>query len=159
MRRMLWMGLGLAALLVLPAGIASADLGDRVLSLGSSGSDVVELQQGLTALGYPVPATGYYGTMTRRAVAAFQSELGLPITGRADGATAQAIKDQLAELGSPQPGDNEDWSLPPYGEGSRADRSERYVNHQPVTLQRGHELLRRFLGQQRGRDHQHHYDR
>lgn len=97
MKRLLRTGLGLALLLVLSVGVASADLGDRVLSLGSSGSDVVELQQSLTALGYPVPATGYYGTMTRRAIAAFQWEAELPVTGRADGTTIQELEGRLAE--------------------------------------------------------------
>lgn len=83
------MGLGLVALLVLSLGVASAEPADHVLSLGAQGKDVVSLQQGLTALGYFVPATGYYGTMTRRAVAAFQAAAGLPITGNADADTIQ----------------------------------------------------------------------
>ncbi len=82
------------------------------------------MQQGLTALGYDVPATGYYGTMTRRAVAALQSEFGLPATGRADGPTIQAIKDYLAELGTPPAGDDESGFFP-YGAGSGAYSSPR----------------------------------
>lgn len=116
MKRLLWIGLGLAALLVLSVGVASADPGDRALSLGARGADVVQLQQSLTALGYPVPATGYYGTMTRRAVAALQSDIGLPVTGKADGPTIQAIREQIAELEALPVGDDEGGFLPPYGE-------------------------------------------
>lgn len=116
MKRLLWIGLGLAALLVLSVGVASADLGDRVLSLGARGADVEELQQELTELGYRVPATGYYGSVTRRAVATFQARAGLPITGRADGPTIQAIRDEIAELEALPVGDDESGFLPPYGE-------------------------------------------
>ncbi len=114
MKRLLLIGLGLAALLVLSLGVASAEPGDRVLSLGTQGEDVVSLQQGLSALGYFVPATGYYGTMTRRAVAAFQGEEGLPITGKADAATVQQLSGRLAELET-LPGEDDDGGLtPPY---------------------------------------------
>lgn len=115
MKQLLWIGLGLAALLVLSVSGASADPGDRALSLGARGDDVVQLQQSLTALGYPVPATGYYGTMTRRAVAAFQSEIGLPVTGKADGPTIQAIRDEIANLEALPVGDDEGGFLPSYG--------------------------------------------
>lgn len=106
MKRLLWIGLGMAALLVLSVGVASADLGDRVLSLGARGVDVEELQQELTEMGYRVPATGYYGSVTRRAVAAFQARAGLPITGKADGPTIQAIGDEIAELAALPDGNN-----------------------------------------------------
>jgi len=60
-----------------PAGIvlgASDFAFSRDLTLGSSGNDVVELQKALRAAGfftYPTN-TGYFGTVTRDAVVAFQ---------------------------------------------------------------------------------------
>lgn len=83
---------------------------------GARGADVEELQQELTEMGYRVPATGYYGSVTRRAVAAFQARAGLPITGKADGPTIQAIREQIAEMEALPVGDDESGFLPPYGE-------------------------------------------
>ncbi len=48
------------------------------LWVGLSGSQVTQLQQRLAQVGYNVPATGYYGTMTRDAVRQFQDAHYLP---------------------------------------------------------------------------------
>lgn len=41
------------------------------------------------------PATGYFGTVTRAAVARFQQDHGLPVTGRLDAATWAALGDRV----------------------------------------------------------------
>jgi peptidoglycan hydrolase-like protein with peptidoglycan-binding domain len=54
----------------------------RVLTLGSTGSEVTALQTILHAQGYlAVAPSGYYGTLTFRAVAAFQTAHGLEAVG------------------------------------------------------------------------------
>ena len=87
----------LAALVILPAGGALAASGGsglvprttvhgivsasasaskavftRTLRKGSSGTDVKTLQQWLDDVGYSLPITGYYGSMTQKAVRGFQ---------------------------------------------------------------------------------------
>jgi peptidoglycan hydrolase-like protein with peptidoglycan-binding domain len=44
----------------------------RTLRMGERGADVRTLQTWLTALGYQIPITGYYGSMTHAAVRSFQ---------------------------------------------------------------------------------------
>ena len=58
------------------------------LYLGSTGTDVVNLQTWLMDKGFTIPAVasgatakGYYGAQTKTAVAAYQSSVGLPATG------------------------------------------------------------------------------
>lgn len=51
------------------------------LKVGERSEDVKRLQRALTADGYQVPATGYYGTMTRTAVEKYQRAHGVPATG------------------------------------------------------------------------------
>jgi peptidoglycan hydrolase-like protein with peptidoglycan-binding domain len=48
------------------------------LWVGMSGTQVTQLQKLLAQVGYDVPATGYYGEMTRTAVRSFQQAHGLP---------------------------------------------------------------------------------
>lgn len=48
-----------------------------MLRHGSHGDDVKALQEMLTAAGFRVPATGVYGSMTERAVRAYQQRNGL----------------------------------------------------------------------------------
>lgn len=76
-------------------------LGDRELSAGATGSDVVELQNALTRLGYSVGAAGADGQMgpaTVNAVKAFQSAAGLTADGVCGPKTVAAIRVKLAEL-------------------------------------------------------------
>ncbi len=63
------------------------------LSQGSTGSDVVALQNALLAAGVTVPggADGVFGPKTKSALTAFQSRSDLATTGRVDPATATAL--------------------------------------------------------------------
>jgi peptidoglycan hydrolase-like protein with peptidoglycan-binding domain len=68
------------------------------MGYGSYGPSVMYLQQLLQELGYfptYLPATGYYGTMTVRAVQSFQRAHGLPVTGYI-GALTQSVLNQYA---------------------------------------------------------------
>jgi rare lipoprotein A (peptidoglycan hydrolase) len=58
-----------------------ATLGDRTLQKGTAGNDVKTLQILLTRRGFEVPATGYFGTITKRKVKRFQRSRGLTADG------------------------------------------------------------------------------
>jgi hypothetical protein len=68
-------GLAMATSMLSLAPIAHAATFSVNLTIGSTGADVTALQQALIAGGYSIPAgaTGYFGTQTRAAVAAWQS--------------------------------------------------------------------------------------
>lgn len=51
------------------------------LKVGERSEDVKRLQRALTADGYEVPATGYFGPKTQDAVSAYQRAHGVPATG------------------------------------------------------------------------------
>ena len=53
-----------------------------VLGLGSRGTAVRRVQSQLGRHAYPVPVTGYYGTVTVRQVRRFQAANGIPATGK-----------------------------------------------------------------------------
>jgi hypothetical protein len=79
-----------------PTGIvtptASGAVFTRTLHVGNHGVDVKTLQAWLTDVGYSVPATGYFGPMTRHAVHNFQSASALrPATGTVGHRTAAAL--------------------------------------------------------------------
>lgn len=79
--------------------VASAQLLTRQLQLGMSGSDVSVLQTFLArdASIYPQGlVTGYFGTLTKTAVANFQSRNGISAVGRVGPLTLVAINNQLA---------------------------------------------------------------
>ncbi len=64
----------------------------RTLRRGESGADVKTLQTWLTDVGYTVPATGYFGSMTKSAVVQFQTAQGLtPVTGVVGRLTAATL--------------------------------------------------------------------
>jgi len=70
------------------------------LSLGSTGDDVLAVQQRLTALGYnPGPSDGIYGYETQIAVMLFQSVNGLYV----DGIVGSATRNTLFHSASGQP--------------------------------------------------------
>lgn len=69
------------------------------LSKGMSGSQVSELQRNLQKIGYfKYPnITGYFGVVTKQAVADFQVDYGLQVTGIADGSSQMAIVHALVK--------------------------------------------------------------
>ncbi|MGP3561979.1 C40 family peptidase [Geobacillus sp. BK01] len=80
----------------------------RALAVGSRGDDVKVLQQRLKQLGYfQYPEiTGYFGTVTEKAVKQFQRANGLPANGTADAATLERLEraaSQRAAAASPSP--------------------------------------------------------
>ena len=68
-----------------------------VLSAGSSGEAVLQLQNRLAQLGYTVSATGTFDNLTGRAVSHFQSNVGVEPTGTAD----ENLLDFLHSKGAP----------------------------------------------------------
>ena len=67
-------------------------LGDRTLQKGSAGNDVKTLQILLTRRGNSVPATGFFGKLTKRGVKRFQRNHGLA----ADGVVGPMTRGALA---------------------------------------------------------------
>jgi len=72
-----------AALLFIPKGDEKVRLNiNRLLRIGTRGSDVRELQMALNSLGYNAgPVDGIFGRMTREAVTSFQAQHGLTVDG------------------------------------------------------------------------------
>lgn len=66
-----------------------------LLGRGSSGDGVRDLQQCLTALGYPLDIDGRFGPGTEKAVMAFQRDHGLPADGIAGPKTRAAISSAI----------------------------------------------------------------
>jgi len=70
----------------------------RTLRKGDSGADVKTLQTWLTDVGYAVPATGYFGSMSKAEVRKFQTAMGLsPVTGVVGRVTAAALLAQVKQ--------------------------------------------------------------
>ena len=79
-----------------PTGIvnptSSGSVFTRTLRHGQHGSDVKTLQTWLTEVGYTVPETGYFGSMTKAAVIQFQTTENLvPVTGVVRRLTAETL--------------------------------------------------------------------
>ena len=79
-----------------PKGIVNAgpssQVFSRVLRAGEEGVDVKTLQTWLSDLGYQVPSTGYFGSITTGAVASFQAAHRLlPARGNVGARTADAL--------------------------------------------------------------------
>jgi len=75
---------------------AVADSGTQALKRGDRGSAVISLQKSLKETGYlQSPPTGYYGLLTREAIAQFQSDAGLNADGIADINTQSELKQYL----------------------------------------------------------------
>ncbi|HJD23930.1 MAG TPA: peptidoglycan-binding protein, partial [Firmicutes bacterium] len=94
----------------------------EILQQGSMGDYVTYLQEylNLIAGSYPsiprVPVTGLFGAQTREAVMAFQQEFGLPVTGRVNVVTWDAIASLYSDLSlgqSKQPGQNPGTTITP----------------------------------------------
>jgi peptidoglycan hydrolase-like protein with peptidoglycan-binding domain len=68
----------------------------RTLRQGNSGADVKTLQTWLTDVGYRLPTTGYFGSMTQSAVMQFQTAMSLaPVTGVVGRITAATLLAQV----------------------------------------------------------------
>jgi peptidoglycan hydrolase-like protein with peptidoglycan-binding domain len=78
------------------APTSSSSVFTRTLRKGDRGADVKTLQTWLSDIGYTVPPTGYFGSMTRSAVRHFQTAMSLaPVTGVVGRATAAALLAQV----------------------------------------------------------------
>lgn len=66
-----------------------------ILRVGSTGSDVTDLQQMLVQLEYNVTVDGTFGNGTASAVRDFQSSFGLEVTGQVDRETWDALKSSV----------------------------------------------------------------
>ncbi|MEM7771767.1 MAG: peptidoglycan-binding protein [Cyanobacteria bacterium P01_A01_bin.37] len=78
------------------------------LTIGSTGSEVNQVQTRLAALGfYSGPVTGFYGELTEAAVRSFQSANGLTVDGVVGPATLAAIQQgsQSSSSSTPDPND------------------------------------------------------
>jgi peptidoglycan hydrolase-like protein with peptidoglycan-binding domain len=90
-----------------PTGIvharATTQVFSRTLRKGDRGTDVSTLQTWLTDVGYSVPVTGYFGSMTQGAAKSFQADHNLhPVTGvvgRRTAATLLALVRKSAQTG------------------------------------------------------------
>jgi peptidoglycan hydrolase-like protein with peptidoglycan-binding domain len=75
---------------------ASTSVFTRTLRQGDRGADVKTLQGWLTDVGYEVPATGWFGSMTKSAVIRFQTAMSLaPVTGVVGRVTASTLLAQV----------------------------------------------------------------
>jgi peptidoglycan hydrolase-like protein with peptidoglycan-binding domain len=71
---------------------SSSQVFSRTQRKGNRGSDVKTLQTWLTEVGFPVPSTGYFGSMTQQAAKSFQVANGLhPATGTVGRRTAATL--------------------------------------------------------------------
>ena len=83
----------IALILGLSLLATSTALASPTLKNGSRGHDVLLLQQKLVEIGYaPGSADGVYGAGTERAVAAFQRDQNIRVTGVVNAATWRALK-------------------------------------------------------------------
>ena len=70
---------------------SSSRASSGILAPGSTGTDVIALQQRLNELGIPVFVDGDYGFETQQGVRTYQRVQGLPVTGNADSETLRAM--------------------------------------------------------------------
>jgi peptidoglycan hydrolase-like protein with peptidoglycan-binding domain len=77
---------------------ATAGPREAEAALDLSEQDRKEVQAALTALGHEVPTTGYFGRITRAAIAAWQKTQGVPATGLLDEAQHAALCVQAATI-------------------------------------------------------------
>ncbi len=93
----------------------------RTLRRGESGQDVRTLQTWLSEVGYGIPQTGYFGSVTQRAVKRFQGSHALrPLTGVVGVKTASALRravrahagHSLSQGSASSPGSSGGWVFP-----------------------------------------------
>ncbi|MFZ0089983.1 MAG: peptidoglycan-binding domain-containing protein [Solirubrobacteraceae bacterium] len=86
------------------AAVASLSEFTGVMRMGQRGAQVSKLQTVLSALGYPVPATGWFGPMTKSAVRRFQLAHALyPASGTVGRRTASALSAAVSTGTTPAP--------------------------------------------------------
>src|SRR3954468_1277423 len=118
--------LALTALLMiaLPAASAEARYGTRTLKVGSTGSDVKQLQTYLTKVGLSTSRDGQYGRATASKVRSFERQKGLRADGRAtpsdqrvirSAAKSQNARETTTGEGGTEPGDPGASETPPQG--------------------------------------------
>jgi peptidoglycan hydrolase-like protein with peptidoglycan-binding domain len=86
-----------------PGAIAKARAGakfKRVLREGDRGADVKTIQKWLAMIGYNVPATGYFGPMTKGDVKNFQSTHGIQPSGAVGFWTVSALRSAMKQAAS-----------------------------------------------------------
>jgi peptidoglycan hydrolase-like protein with peptidoglycan-binding domain len=77
---------------------SSGSVFTRTLRKGERGADVKTLQAWLSDIGYTVPATGFFGSMTKAAVVRFQTAMSLaPVTGVVGRVTAATLLAQVKQ--------------------------------------------------------------
>jgi murein DD-endopeptidase MepM/ murein hydrolase activator NlpD len=81
MPRLLAISLAVALLLLAAPAAGAAELGSRLLRIGSRGDDVVQLQSALRKLGYGLATDGDYGPRTARTVRRYERRHHLKVDG------------------------------------------------------------------------------
>ncbi|MEM9945785.1 MAG: peptidoglycan-binding protein [Cyanobacteria bacterium P01_D01_bin.36] len=81
-----------------PQGFQTPPLGVDTLGPGSTGSDVIALQQRLNSYGIPVSVDGIYGFETQQGVRTYQRVQELPVSGTADRNTLEAMGFSVTRL-------------------------------------------------------------
>jgi peptidoglycan hydrolase-like protein with peptidoglycan-binding domain len=79
-----------------PAAAARQQAEQAEAALNLSDQARKRVQLALTALGHEVPATGYFGPITRRMIAEWQKKQGLPPSGLLDSPQLAALQQQAA---------------------------------------------------------------
>jgi peptidoglycan hydrolase-like protein with peptidoglycan-binding domain len=96
-----------------PAAVAT-DPFSRTLRKGDRGGDVRKLQKWLTVAGYRLPATGFFGSMTKQAVKKFQLDHQLaPASGVVGARTGAAIASASGKTGVAAPQATSDAPIDP----------------------------------------------
>jgi cell wall-associated NlpC family hydrolase len=81
-----------ALIIVLVPASAEARYGARTLKVGSTGSDVKQLQRYLTRVGFAATADGHYGRGTARSFKGFEREQGRKANGKATPSEQRLLK-------------------------------------------------------------------
>src|SRR3954454_21431031 len=102
--------LALTALLMvaLPAASAEARYAARTLKVGSTGSDVKQLQTYLTRIGLATARDGQYGRGTASKVRSFEREKGLRVDGRATPSDQRLLRSTAKSAAARETPDDED---------------------------------------------------
>jgi murein DD-endopeptidase MepM/ murein hydrolase activator NlpD len=103
MRRSLAIAFVVALFLAAAPVAHAAKLGSRQIRTGSHGSDVVQLQKALRALGYKLSADGDFGPITDRAVRSYERGHHLKVDGIVGSSEARAILADAAAAKASKP--------------------------------------------------------